>query len=475
MGKTLSIYKNPNKMKSLNLNNLSRQKIGFEKVRSSILKQTKKHKLDKRLRHKLKRRFAREGGGEGHHHRRGASLTIGPNGTIIGRPKKPPIIGSEKTDESGTKIYTCHVLGCGKIFQDSSSLRKHLMTHGERQYICPVEGCGKRFLDNSKLKRHQLVHTGEKPFECELCGKKFSLDFNLRTHLRTHTGEKPYLCTYPGCNKRFTQSSNLTAHEKTHLNRENHMRSVIRPGGSIMGGGGSSYPKIKQGFIVDSGGEIILDSNHLASSVKEKNQIFAIRIDPRGKCGLHNKYHAWIHKCEEEIREAERKKQEEREQQQKAQQEAIRMQRESEKQQQQMLRKQTQQAAKDEAAKSKGIDDGGSVALDSSSNIPDAKESRQHAPSLPRQSSYIPSFQALPTFRTISEDQQLAEKQSKLMEDFDAHTASWSDTNDVGQMEWLGRQDFSQIMEMLELPKSLVQQVPLKGDYTKAQAFDYYF
>ena len=25
-------------------------------------------------------------------------LRAGPNGTIIGRPKKPPIIGSEKTD-----------------------------------------------------------------------------------------------------------------------------------------------------------------------------------------------------------------------------------------------------------------------------------------------------------------------------------------------------------------------------------------
>jgi uncharacterized Zn-finger protein len=192
--KTLSLSK---RMKTLNL--LQRQKAGFDKVRTSIIKQNK-------LKHKLRNKLRR-----------------GPRtlNLMIGRPKKPPIIGSEKTDETGTKIYTCHVLGCGKIFQDSSSLRKHLMTHGERQYICPVDGCGKRFLDNSKLKRHQLVHTGEKPFECELCGKKFSLDFNLRTHLRTHTGEKPYLCTYPGCNKRFTQSSNLTAHEKTHMNREN--------------------------------------------------------------------------------------------------------------------------------------------------------------------------------------------------------------------------------------------------------------
>jgi hypothetical protein len=94
IGKTLSIFKNPQKVAAMkSLNNINRTKIGFDKVRSSIIKQTKKHKLDKRLRHKLKRRFAREGG-----ERKGASLTIGPNGTIIGRPKKPPIIGSEKTD-----------------------------------------------------------------------------------------------------------------------------------------------------------------------------------------------------------------------------------------------------------------------------------------------------------------------------------------------------------------------------------------
>lgn len=72
----------------------------------------------------------------------------------LSKPKKPPIYGSERTDETGNKVFTCHVFDCGKTFTDASSLRKHLMTHGERQYICPVEGCGKRFLDNSKLKRH---------------------------------------------------------------------------------------------------------------------------------------------------------------------------------------------------------------------------------------------------------------------------------------------------------------------------------
>ena len=70
----------------------------------------------------------------------------------------------------------------------------------------------------------------------------------------------------------------------------------------------SSYPKIKQGFIVDSGGEII-DSLHLAAgALKKENQLFMIKIEARCKCGLHNKYQEWMNKCDEEIREQERKK-----------------------------------------------------------------------------------------------------------------------------------------------------------------------
>jgi hypothetical protein len=80
------------------------------------LRVKKKLVLDKKLRNRLRKKFAKEN-----------SL-----GNIIGRPKKPPLLSSEKTDEGGSKTYTCHVLGCGKVFLDSSSLRKHLMTHGER-------------------------------------------------------------------------------------------------------------------------------------------------------------------------------------------------------------------------------------------------------------------------------------------------------------------------------------------------------
>ena len=110
--------------------------------------------------------------------------------------------------------YICEIETCRRVFSDKSSLRKHLLTHGEKLFVCEI--CKKKFLDNSKLRRHSLVHSGEKPYACPMCPKKFSLDFNLRTHMRIHSGEKPYACVYPGCFKRFSQSSNLSAHEKTH-------------------------------------------------------------------------------------------------------------------------------------------------------------------------------------------------------------------------------------------------------------------
>ncbi|XP_054576686.1 transcription factor YY2 [Eptesicus fuscus] len=124
------------------------------------------------------------------------------------KPKKP--------QDDIPRTVACLQRGCGKMFRDTASMRKHLHTHGPKAHICAE--CGKGFVESSKLKRHQLVHSGEKPFQCtfEGCGKCFSLDFNLRTHVRIHTGDRPYACPFEGCDKKFAQSTNLKSHILTH-------------------------------------------------------------------------------------------------------------------------------------------------------------------------------------------------------------------------------------------------------------------
>lgn len=124
------------------------------------------------------------------------------------KPKKP--------QDDIPRTVACLQRGCGKMFRDTASMRKHLHTHGPKGHICAE--CGKGFVESSKLKRHQLVHSGEKPFQCtfEGCGKCFSLDFNLRTHVRIHTGDRPYACPFEGCDKKFAQSTNLKSHILTH-------------------------------------------------------------------------------------------------------------------------------------------------------------------------------------------------------------------------------------------------------------------
>jgi hypothetical protein len=118
---------------------------------------------------------------------------------------------------TGEKPHTCDVVGCGKAFAKSCTLKMHMRSHtGERPYGCDVIGCGKAFAQSSTLKSHMRSHMGEKPYTCEVVGclKSFVRSYHLKSHMRVHTGEKPYQCKTLGCDQKFRTSSARNVHQK---------------------------------------------------------------------------------------------------------------------------------------------------------------------------------------------------------------------------------------------------------------------
>jgi len=86
-----------------------------------------------------------------------------------------------------------------------------------RRYVCLYPGCGKRFNRSEHLKKHiRAVHRKKKEFHCPVCTKAFAVRSELAAHMRVHNDERPFACPHPGCNRGFRQKMHRDRHTRVH-------------------------------------------------------------------------------------------------------------------------------------------------------------------------------------------------------------------------------------------------------------------
>lgn len=93
-------------------------------------------------------------------------------------------------------------------------------------HVCLYEKCGKIFENTSMLKRHMIIHIGEKNYSCQICGYKSFWKDNFDRHVKTqHKENTIHLASY-AATKHKENSSNLTM--RVEIQHKENSRKIFR-------------------------------------------------------------------------------------------------------------------------------------------------------------------------------------------------------------------------------------------------------
>ncbi|XP_067849428.1 PR domain zinc finger protein 15 isoform X2 [Heptranchias perlo] len=116
------------------------------------------------------------------------------------------------------RVYQCYL--CNKFFNNSSNLKRHIRSHGDKLYKC--DECEKEFSRKESLKQHvSYKHSRNEVddiymYQCATCLKAFRIRTALEFH-NCRTGkrdDKTFQCDM--CFRFFSTNSNLSKHKKKH-------------------------------------------------------------------------------------------------------------------------------------------------------------------------------------------------------------------------------------------------------------------
>ncbi|XP_042190321.1 PR domain zinc finger protein 15 [Callorhinchus milii] len=149
-----------------------------------------------------------------------------PEGTVVpgkmlrngrhGRPNLRPDSRRKVLRRLGDhRAYQCYL--CSKIFNNSSNLKRHIRSHGDKLYKC--DECEKEFSRKESLKQHvSYKHSRNEVdeiymYQCSTCLKAFRIRTALEFH-NCRTDDKTFQCDM--CFRFFSTNSNLSKHKKKH-------------------------------------------------------------------------------------------------------------------------------------------------------------------------------------------------------------------------------------------------------------------